>query len=732
MVTSVRVSQEEETNDLFRRFIETKDPKSRDRLVILHQSLVRYLAGKFSNRGLELEDLVQVGMIGLINAVDRFDPDRGLKFSTYATPTIVGEIRRHFRDKGWSLKVPRRLRELNFAATKVVDHLIQELKRQPTISEIAKEIGADEVEALEAINLGQYYDTVPLDAKIGPSEKGEGTLTISEFVGENHKELEDIVEYGDLHRAIELLDARDRTVIQNLFFDNKTQASVGSQIKVSQMQVSRIQSRSINVLKNIIDSMNGKTSFAVIGVSEARIAFCLWPHLSYTQGRCIDRKKLSASSGLVQGYINLVIIRLVELGILVRTTDGRYKRGLAIVFFNGRCLSRASNGLKVVKYQFYNLDEVATGLIVFKPKKKKPVVEAPQVCRLDLRSFLATCVIWPDLSKTEPRSINYTRLQKMLRRGNKVSAMAMASKLKKIGVLKNTSHNRWIRGCKNVTVNLYGLGWSVLPLTPNFSIKQREVYDLDILLVQRTELTDTDPELFRKVLSISKSVSSLNKRQTIVAMFLWPMLSKENERSLDFDKLSEEIGLTSRQLLEVVYQLERKGMLIKSIAGQYLRGKSSFNARLNGDDTDDSGMLFSVEIKDGSSYDLNCKKTCLRQREKKDNIVGSVLPSLTAIELDACLIIWTQLVTGDWVVPDYNKLSRILEINYNQAYCIIRRVVNKGLLIKEKDKVQNVKTNFIYRKGKGGLDSQICNIKLVEYRQGYDLNELSRLVGFTA
>lgn len=100
---------EEETESLFRNYIATRSPSVRDKLVMAHQNLVRFLAGKFANRGEPLEDLIQVGVIGLINAIDRFDPERGTKFSTYATPTIVGEIRRHFRDKAWSLKVPRRL-----------------------------------------------------------------------------------------------------------------------------------------------------------------------------------------------------------------------------------------------------------------------------------------------------------------------------------------------------------------------------------------------------------------------------------------------------------------------------------------------------------------------------------------------------------------------------------------------------------------------------------------------
>ena len=124
---------EAEAEELFRQYARTRDERLRDRLVAMHQNLVRFLAGKFANRGEPLEDLVQVGSIGLINAVDRYDADRGTKFSTYATPTIVGEIRRYFRDKAWSLKVPRRLQELNQAANKALDVLAVRLGRPPTV-----------------------------------------------------------------------------------------------------------------------------------------------------------------------------------------------------------------------------------------------------------------------------------------------------------------------------------------------------------------------------------------------------------------------------------------------------------------------------------------------------------------------------------------------------------------------------------------------------------------------
>jgi len=203
---------EGDAESLFAQYAETKDPTIRDRLVLMHQNLVRFLAGKFMNRGEPIEDLVQVGTIGLINAIDRFDPGRGTKFSTYATPTIVGEIRRHFRDKAWSLKVPRRLQELNLAANKAAENLSQKLGRTPTIQEIAQSVGASEEETLEAIELGNAYDTVSLDSKLA-YESESAPLSLAEFVGDTDGSLDSLEKYGDLNQAMDCLDQRERSII---------------------------------------------------------------------------------------------------------------------------------------------------------------------------------------------------------------------------------------------------------------------------------------------------------------------------------------------------------------------------------------------------------------------------------------------------------------------------------------------------------------------------------------
>lgn len=233
---------------LFREYAQKRDPRLRTKLIEMHMSLVRFLATKFANRGEPLEDLVQVGLIGLVNAVDRFDVTMGSKFSTYAAPTIIGEIRRHFRDKAWSLKVPRRLQELNQAANKASDALLAKLGRSPTIQELAAHIGATEEETLEAIELGNAYETLSLEAQI-TTESDSAPVTVGELVGSEDVDLAKLQEYGDLTAAIESLDERERAIIVLRYYQDLSQTEVAQRLNVSQMHVSRLQRRALEKLK---------------------------------------------------------------------------------------------------------------------------------------------------------------------------------------------------------------------------------------------------------------------------------------------------------------------------------------------------------------------------------------------------------------------------------------------------------------------------------------------------
>jgi len=239
------------TPELFAEFQRSRDPQLRERLILAHMNLVRYLARKFANRGESLEDLIQVGTIGLMNAIDRFDPNRGIRFATYATPTIVGEIRRHFRDRGWAVKVPRRLQELSLAATKVADELTQELNRAPTIGEIASRLDISEDEALEAVELGDLYQLPSLDTALG-EDSGDSHAVLADYVGEVDAEMERFERRSRLAEAVNALPPRERRIIQLRFFRNLSQTEVARQMRISQMHVSRLQHRAIERLRELV------------------------------------------------------------------------------------------------------------------------------------------------------------------------------------------------------------------------------------------------------------------------------------------------------------------------------------------------------------------------------------------------------------------------------------------------------------------------------------------------
>ncbi len=239
------------TPELFREYQRSRDPKIRDRLILAHSNLVRYLARKFANRGEPLEDLIQVGMIGLMNAIDRFDPTRGIRFATYATPTVMGEIRRHFRDRGWAVKVPRRLQELSLAVNKAMDGLTQELDRAPTVAEIASRLEVTEQEVLEAMELGEMYELPSLDTALGDdSEDTRGAL--SDFVGEMDDEMERFERRARLAQVLRTLPPRERQILELRFLSNLSQTEVARRLKISQMHVSRLQHRALERLRRLV------------------------------------------------------------------------------------------------------------------------------------------------------------------------------------------------------------------------------------------------------------------------------------------------------------------------------------------------------------------------------------------------------------------------------------------------------------------------------------------------
>ncbi len=223
----------------------------REDLVRLHLPLVEHCARRFQNRGEPLDDLVQVGTIGLIKAVDRFDSDRGVEFSTYATPTIVGEIKRHFRDKGWAIRVPRRLQELRMAISGVTGELSQKLGRAPTPREIAAKLGITVEEVMEGLESANAYATLSLDAGDGGDE---GMTSMLDSLGEDDSALEHVEIRESIKPLLEALPPREKKILLLRFFGGMTQSQIAAEIGVSQMHVSRLLSRTLEKLRNGLES----------------------------------------------------------------------------------------------------------------------------------------------------------------------------------------------------------------------------------------------------------------------------------------------------------------------------------------------------------------------------------------------------------------------------------------------------------------------------------------------
>ena len=221
---------------------------ARDELIQMHLPLVEHIASRFRHRGEPYTDLVQVGTVGLINAVDRFDPKRGTAFSTFATPTIAGEIKRHFRDRGWAIRVPRRLQEMRMRISAATDLLSQQTGRSPTTRELAEYLDVDEDDVLDGLESAQAYSTVSLDMPVGGADES-GSVVIGDEIGDDDAELELVENRETLRVLLAQLPARDRQIIVLRFFRNRTQSQIAAELGISQMHVSRLLSRSLEQLR---------------------------------------------------------------------------------------------------------------------------------------------------------------------------------------------------------------------------------------------------------------------------------------------------------------------------------------------------------------------------------------------------------------------------------------------------------------------------------------------------
>ncbi|MEA5363511.1 SigB/SigF/SigG family RNA polymerase sigma factor [Amycolatopsis sp., V23-08] len=209
----------------------------RERLILEHLSLAEHIASRFSGRGQSRDDLVQVARIGLVKAVDRFEPAQGSDFLSFAVPTVMGEVRRFFRDTGWAMRVPRGLKELSAQLGQGTTQLAQTLGRAPTPSELAAHLGIDVETVREGLLAANCYETSSLDR---PAGAGESAMTLADSVGEVDARIELVEDHETLAPLLRRLPERERAIVMMRFFDGMSQSQIASRVGVSQMQVSRL------------------------------------------------------------------------------------------------------------------------------------------------------------------------------------------------------------------------------------------------------------------------------------------------------------------------------------------------------------------------------------------------------------------------------------------------------------------------------------------------------------
>lgn len=246
--------EKHEIKELFKIFKETQNKSIRDYLIEKHLYIAEILSKKYANRGIDYDDIFQVASIGLIYAINRYDVDKGFEFSSFATPTIIGEIKKYFRDKGWTIRVPRRIQELSKKINNAKIHLSQELQRSPTIEDIAGYLNSTEEEVLEAMEASKVYTPQSLDVTYD-SNNDDKEVNLSDLIGEEDLYFTKIENNDFLLRATKNLNEIEKQILIQRYFDKKTQESIANNLDISQMTVSRIEKRVIQKLRKEIEKV---------------------------------------------------------------------------------------------------------------------------------------------------------------------------------------------------------------------------------------------------------------------------------------------------------------------------------------------------------------------------------------------------------------------------------------------------------------------------------------------
>ncbi len=244
----------------FEEYNKTRDPELREKLIEDNLYIAEILAKKYYGRGIDYDDIYQVASIGLIYAVDRYDPSKGFEFSSFATPTIIGEIKKYFRDKGWTIRVPRRIQELSKKINNARVYLAQNLQKAPTVSDIAEYLNTTEEEVLEAIEASRVYQPQSLDISY-ESQSDDKEVNLADIIGQDEEYFEKI-EMNDLMESLfKNLNEVEKTILVERYFNRKTQVAIAEQLNISQMTVSRIEKK---VLERLEKDVEGKTMGEVL------------------------------------------------------------------------------------------------------------------------------------------------------------------------------------------------------------------------------------------------------------------------------------------------------------------------------------------------------------------------------------------------------------------------------------------------------------------------------------
>ncbi|HEY8362888.1 MAG TPA: SigB/SigF/SigG family RNA polymerase sigma factor [Tissierellaceae bacterium] len=251
-VDDMEKNEKDEVRELFKAYKETKDKKIRDKLIEKHLYIAEILAKKYANRGIEYDDIFQVACIGLIYAIDRYDIDKGYEFSSFATPTIIGEIKKYFRDKGWTIRVPRRIQELSKKINNAKMQLSQKLQRAPTVEDIADYLGTTEEEVLEAMEASKVYTPQSLDIAFDTNNEDKDVI-LSDLIGEEDHYFSKIENNDFLVRTMEKLNDIEKRILIDRYFNKKTQVAIAKSLNISQMTVSRIEKRVLEKLRKELE-----------------------------------------------------------------------------------------------------------------------------------------------------------------------------------------------------------------------------------------------------------------------------------------------------------------------------------------------------------------------------------------------------------------------------------------------------------------------------------------------